>query len=162
MFTSSWCFGPETQPSTLLAPTVKVQPLTFGRGGGRRGGSVLAFTWEIIAGRESGRLELGRRVVRLDGELLAASQRRPKPEGEGVAAAGSGDEVEARVELGEPRGEEGGVGPLALNAAHACDDVRLGASRTVTGVSPGRRGDREGASVMNDPSMVVPGHQGGL
>ena len=108
------------------------------------------------------RLELGRRVVRLDGELLAASQRRPKPEGEGVAAAGSGDEVEARVELGEPRGEEGGVGPLALNAAHACDDVRLGASRTVTGVSPGRRGDGERASVMNDPSMVVPGHQGGL
>ena len=26
----------------------------------------------------------------------------------------------------------------------------------------GYRGDREGASVMNDPSMVVPGHQGGL
>jgi len=58
-----------------------------------------------------------------------------------VAAAGAGDEVEARVELGEPRGEEGGVCPLALCAAHPRDDV---------------------ASVMKEPSMVVPGHHGGL
>ena len=70
--------------------------------------------------------------------------------------------MKSRPVLNSVSREEGGVGPLALNAAHACDDVRLGASRTVTGVSPGRRGDGEGASVMNDPSMVVPGHQGGL
>ena len=59
-------------------------------GWGYEGGSVLAFKWEIIAGRESGRLKLGRRVVRLDGELLATAERGAESKGEGVTAAGAG------------------------------------------------------------------------
>lgn len=57
-----------------------------------------------------------------------------------MAAAGAGDEVAAGVELGEPRGEEGGVCPLPLGAAHPRDDVSLGNVGSIDGGArpPGR------------------------
>ena len=45
VYASSWCFGPEIQPSTLLAPTVKVQPRTW-HVGRRRGWNLGVVRWE--------------------------------------------------------------------------------------------------------------------